>query len=785
MAFVNLSLLFGGLLTAIPVVLHLVMRQQPKRLVFPAIQFLRQRRETNRRTLQLRHWLLLGLRCAAIVLLVLTFARPSVLSAAAGKWSMIALAAGAFLLVAGLETIAVVLRKGRVIVAVLAGIALILLIALATMIVGALSHNAGALLGDEEAPVAAVLLFDTSPRMEYRYQNKTRHEAVQEIGDWLLRQFPTDSEVAVLDASSAPAAFAVDMSAAKKAVDRLRMTEVSESLPSVARRALDVLSATDKSRKEIYLLTDLSAASWQQESTELASALQQHPEVLFYVIDVGAAQIRNRSLGAIELSAETLAKSNELVVSTEVRSAGASDTVVVQLLVEDPDPTLPIIVDGTTKVPQARPRGQEELTLAAGDSKHVEFRLSGLTPGVHHGLVRLSGTDGLSLDDERYFTVEVTPAWPVLVVAPGNVATSLFSEAIAPFEFRQTGQARFECTTTSQAGLANREFHNYAAVCLLDPQPIPSVVWQRLAKYVRNGGGLVVFLGHNAQATTSFNDGAAQTLLGGRLARVWRTPDRSLHLAPEQFSHPILAAFRERTTSVPWNAAPIFKHWVLDPLAADSVTVVPFGNGRPALVDRQVGDGRVVTVATPVTDPLRPSGRTAWNELPTSDEAWPYVVLVNELMMYVTNSTSTKLNYTAGETAALANDASDYPERYQLFSPLEEPQEVRSHEGEVVVRFTEHAGTYRLKGVRDRPVVRGFSVNLALAATDLTRLPADKLDTLLGKSRYQLATNKDEIQLEVGEARVGREFYSHLLVLFVVMLSVEQLMANRFYRKSG
>ena len=79
--------------------------------------------------------------------------------------------------------------------------------------------------------------------------------------------------------------------------------------------------------------------------------------------------------------------------------------------------------------------------------------------------------------------------------------------------------------------------------------------------------------------------------------------------------------------------------------------------------------------------------------------------------------------------------------------------------------------------------MRGFSVNLPPAATDLTRLSPERLDKLLGQDRFQLATNKDEIQLEVGEARVGREFYSHLLVMLVVMLCVEQLMANRFYKK--
>ena len=39
MAFVNLSLLLGGAFVAIPVILHLIMRQRPKQLIFPALRF--------------------------------------------------------------------------------------------------------------------------------------------------------------------------------------------------------------------------------------------------------------------------------------------------------------------------------------------------------------------------------------------------------------------------------------------------------------------------------------------------------------------------------------------------------------------------------------------------------------------------------------------------------------------------------------------------------------------------------------------------------------------------
>src|SRR5438067_3564496 len=94
MAFVNISLLVGGLLVAIPVVLHLIMRQKPKQLLFPALRFIHERRLANQRRLRLRHWLLLALRCGAIGLFALALARPSVASGVLSSWISAGLLAG-------------------------------------------------------------------------------------------------------------------------------------------------------------------------------------------------------------------------------------------------------------------------------------------------------------------------------------------------------------------------------------------------------------------------------------------------------------------------------------------------------------------------------------------------------------------------------------------------------------------------------------------------------------------------------------------------------------------
>ena len=66
MTFVYPILLGGLLLAGLPVLLHFLVRQKPKTLVFPAFRFLMQKRRSNTRNLRLRHLLLLLLRVAAL-----------------------------------------------------------------------------------------------------------------------------------------------------------------------------------------------------------------------------------------------------------------------------------------------------------------------------------------------------------------------------------------------------------------------------------------------------------------------------------------------------------------------------------------------------------------------------------------------------------------------------------------------------------------------------------------------------------------------------------------------
>jgi hypothetical protein len=782
MAFVNVSLIFGSLLLAVPVVLHLVMRQQPKQLVFPALRFIRQRQDANRRHLQLRHWLLLLLRCLAIALLAAALARPSVPSMVMGNWLIAGLLAGFLLIVGMLLVLSLVQRRGQVATIGFGAATIVLAIALAIMFRIAMAPDHPSSIGDQRAPVAAVLVFDSSPRMQFLWQNTTRLDQAKEIAFWLTRQLPSDSQVAVIESRPGGAAFAVDLAAAERSIELMETTGVPSPLDRTLEQAVELARDSVQARKEIYVFTDLTRAAWPVASTsELRQRLIDQPDVLLVIIDVGVDSPQNTVLGVPRLADEILPASSELQLEIDVACTGSGGANTVALHLEEPAEGPPLIQDGQTVLPAEQLRAQQIVELADDSSQTLVFKLDGLPPGVLQGSLALSGQDGLSIDNRRYFAVEVRDASPILILAPPGVTTRFLTEAVAPHEFRETGRARYDCTVLEQAVLPNVDFDEYSAVCLLDPAPITPPDWEKLEQFVRDGGGLGIFLGHNADIA-SYNDPTAYALLGGKLKRPWRSTG-DLFLTLHDLSHPVLSEFRSVATSVPWVNFPVFRHWDLDDFAPDARLIMTFSNNRPALIETSRGLGRALVLTTPISDPLQPKGRQTWNELPTGDNAWPYFVLVNEMMKYLVDRGGEKLNYLSGETASLPNRRDKYPERYQLFTPLDQPQDVTAAAGRVVVKFTEYPGAYRLKGFRGESIVRGFAVNLPRSASELTRMTRDDLDEVLGPDRYHYARDTDQIVVGVGEARLGREFYPLLICLVALILGLEHVLANRFYRR--
>jgi len=355
--------------------------------------------------------------------------------------------------------------------------------------------------------------------------------------------------------------------------------------------------------------------------------------------------------------------------------------------------------------------------------------------------------------------------------------------AIAPELMREKGQARFTCEVTPFTDLDQRRLADFAAVCLLDPAPLPVETWERLADYVAGGHGLAVFLGRRARPTDQFNSPAAQRVLPGTLKRQWR---EETFLAPDDLSHPVLAEFRAVGGSIPWQAFPVYKYWQLDPLRPGVVQIIRFATGHPALVEMPLGKGRVVTMTTPVSDPPHLGRSEPWNLLPMGPvEPWPFVVLSNELMLYLVGTTQHRLNYLAGETVVVHLDTDARIPIILLDTPSGDrlKQAVDAGDRSLLLTSTEAPGNYRARaGGESGGFDRGFSVNLPPEATDLHRVSAEELSGIFGKGNFRIARTREQIDRSVNIGRVGQELFPYLIGLVAVVLGLEHLVSNRFYR---
>jgi len=782
MALLNASMLLGALFVAIPIVLHLTMRPRPKRMIFPAVRFVLPRRESNQRRLRWRHWILLALRCLAVLLVALALARPSVASQSIGAWMTVGGFAGLALVIGALAAVAAASGRGRWLAIGLAAVAAVLAVTATTFAVQIFSGGSGGI-GRQQTPVAAVLVFDTSPRMQFRLQNKTRLQQAGDLAKWVVSQLPEGSEAAVLDSRTRSAVFSPDTAAAATAVTRLQTTYAPRDLATVISDALQLASTSSMERKELYIFTDLNETVWRDEAMrDLRGKIEKSPDVSLYVIDVGVDDPANVALGDVRLSSDVLSRDGELILDIDVESTGVSGERTVELFIEKPDTTRPLIRDGKILVPESVQRGQQSVALERGGRRTVQFHLKGLGSGTHQGQVRVLGQDGLAMDDVRYFAVQVQEAWPVLIAAPRDASMRFVTESLAPYDMREQGTAMFDCAQARVEDLDKYDLKDFAAVFLLDPPPLEDKQWEQLAEYVQSGRGLAIALGSHADSGEKMNTPAAQQLLPGTLVRQWRSSGRDIFLAPDNFQHPITASFREDPTSVPWNAFAIFRHWEIDPLAEGATSIVRYNNGQPAIIERLVGAGKVITLTTPLSDVARPVDRLPWNELAYGESPWPQFIVVNEMMLYLVASGEVRLNYRAGQTVVLPHREQVDPERFQLFPPLDEPYDVIAGEGTITVRFTDTPGAYRLKGNRGGVVIRGFAVNTPVEASNLARIDAKGLDELFGKGRMQLLRQQQQIERAQGRQRVGREFYPLLVVLAAMILGLEHTLANRFYR---
>lgn len=808
MTFLNASLLAGLGLVSVPVILHFLLRQKPKRLLFPALRLIEERRRQSVRKLRLRHFWLMVLRMLAIALLVFALARPSLPPAnySLTRMELLVLLA---VVAAGVSVyMAMASRK-------LPGVAQYqhqerrnrlrnwftvgTLLAVLLFVGWPYQRRIAAEITDPrpttniDLPVSGVMLFDTSLSMSYLQEGKTSLDRGREVAKFHLQSLPPGSRMAISEtANDHPVLFQSTLLSAQNRLeamgpmpvavpvdvrlrDALRAHEEDRRRTLADQPDLDEQLRKDRYIRRIYVFTDLSRSAWRAGgSSLLKSDLERLKNVNLYLVDVGRDEFENVALTGVTLSRERIPAGGDLLVSPTIASYGGDtqeETVELMFLNQQ---------DEESK------QGQISVQLDADIAVRSEFPVvSGLTGPLIHGQVRLASSDPLSFDDIRYFSAEVSPPPKVLVLARQAGDAAEWMAALAPHDERDASRNRFDPVFEPVSRLPDLQLEEYAAVALLNVPRLTDDGWFQLGKYVENGGGLIVVLGSTDISAPAYERAQAQSFLPGRLL-AWR-PENDWTLRIDRRNHPMFWKFRQYENygsfAIAENDVWIRRFWHVEPSEQSRVLATYSDRDQsPAILERSHGKGRTVMLTTAVDLPV--NHRQRWNNLPSPLlSPWWFIAFAEQTTEYVSRFTDQQRNFLCGETPVIRLEAKDVPRTFLLREPKlkQSRHQLPAGESELALEGIVHPGAYSLLEAESREPVAAFSINPRPEESDLTRLTEQELGDLLGEDRFKIARNLEELEDEIDAADLGQEVFPVVLMLLIIAFCGEHLVANRFY----
>jgi len=802
MTFLHASLLLGGLVACVPILLHMLGRRQPKPILFPAIRFVRQTAITAQRGWSVKRWLLLALRVLMLALLALAFASPRVPSGMFATYVLVGLIGVLALLATAIALTAYGSRRGWPTTAVAAVVALVLWGVGGTWLTTALMGGQTVSMPSASGPISVAVVIDTSPTMGYRYHNATRLEAAKEMAMWLMDRLPVGSQIAIVN-NDAGVRLNQDRISANRQLDRTIVEGKATNLVQRISASMDVLRKSELERREVYVLTDLSAPAWRDsESSDIPAKMARNEEgkgiqgenVLLQIVDVSVppAEIRNWGLSNFKLSQQSTTPGAQVTINADVQSVKGSGTeqMTVELISETVDRSL-VVRDSKVVIPPSKLVEQQLVEVPDGGSLPIRFLLKDLAEGTNHAVLRLSRPDPLDCDNVVYLTIDARTQGQTLVVSDNKTDGKLVCFAIDP-DFAETAtkpkdakprEAMFKLETTAELGTV--DLSRYSSIVLYNPNTISADAADRLRAWVDQGGGLMIVLSSGFETADALMNSPMASLLPGKAKRITRREpnDRSISLVPAMANHPIWSIFERPIDEIPWVNYSVFRHWDIEDLDDSSTVLMRFtGSEQPALIEQVRKQGRILTLTVPYPEPTQHSSDQIWSQL---YEDWTGFALFQGSVRYLAAWNKQQLNYLVDEPAFLENNISQFPQLYFLYNPQNEETRIESSDESLVYSFTRHPGQYRLRGLRPQgPVVRGFSVNVDRQEISLDRVLPESLDKALGKDLYRIAKEKEDVQSSLGEGRYGRDLAPFLLMVFVMMIMAEQTMASRFYAQS-
>ena len=501
------------------------------------------------------------------------------------------------------------------------------------------------------------------------------------------------------------------------------------------RLADQMLEDSRYENRAIYLISDFQEVGLQgaDESWKLA------PGVALYLIDVGSADSENLVLTDVRSPEQLLEDSAQQQILARVRSTGT------QYLGSG---EVSLSLNG--QMVDRRP-----VDLTDRSEQVVTFAVDFEAEGDYVGEIRIAGDD-FADDNAYYFTVDVLPKINVLLVN-GEASDNWFDDEGHWFGLAvsSTDSSPFSLQTIDPAELSAAAMRQSDVVALLNVGELTSSQAAALGEYVVNGGSLLIAPGDRVDER-AFNQQLGE-ISPARLEQVGLLGrDDYLVIADYDRRHPIL-----RPLGSDWSAR-FQGHWRLTP-SEDAKVLMQFDNTEAALVENDVGEGKVLLFASSLD--------LEWNNLALQGLFLPFV---HETLRHLVRSEAGQSAYEIGDSINLARFVSDADVAVQ---------DANGRSVSLEANNLQRATSPGLFTATSGAVSRRYAVNILPEESNFTRVATSTLyDAVVNPDTSPLQSREAQTAQLIEELENPQRLWWWILTLVMVLLLVEVLVANRTYR---
>jgi hypothetical protein len=559
MTFLAPYMLAGAAAVSIPIALHFFYRARYKPLPWAPMKFLKEAIEQTSRRLKFQEWILLALRCLAIILLALALARP-----------------------------------GR--------------------------EDASAAGGGQ--PIDAVLVIDNSYSMDAKDGDKSRLDKAKEAAAAVIDSLPDKSSIQVYTCSDRATFLGPvtrdNRDQAKQLVQGIEASSLSTDLAPGLTEALNAAESGSASVKEIYVFTDMQKSGFDRQQSALrgkCEEIRSKPtrNLIFVRCGNPERKVANVAVTGVSVHATIPHARTRVPFDVTLKNTGREPIRGVKVSLE---------LDGravekdAAQVDQIDPGDTAKVTLTGGLSEAgprlVAVHVTGDGLDGDNVLYRVVGVR------EK---VRVLLVAPPNAGANETGASDWFArKALVPFDAEKDRDRieryyiQVESVTPPEAGperLANKDVVYLLNAPARTDNPLegmPPAFVAKLADFVKRGGGLVIGCGDAVKPE------AYDRVLGARGAGLLPFPITGVRntteaapfaAAPESVASPSVLTppdDKERKEFHGWfSGVRLTKMVDLRETGAEAVggrVLMRTTDGKPLVASRVVGDGEVVFFAT-------------------------------------------------------------------------------------------------------------------------------------------------------------------------------------------